>query len=260
MYLAFSSRLDKFLMKTTPSWITTFSLLGMLRSADTFSLAPYPICFYEGDGMGEGIVKEIRPILLPGLRKGWTVAGQGTYYRTQTLTYMQDMLLSNSSLDLIASKKKPVRAHTKVYKYAANVEHALDNLEPFAFSLFRKIFTGEQVIGIVLCFNKQHFIRVLHVANDATFQDPYGFAYFSTETLPKNEHIVVDAEDLSTMALTYETSGIALPSLQPHVFAYILGNGEKKVPGNRVIFSPTIINKRYTIPMHEDNLIEPVLL
>ena len=71
---------------------------------------------------------------------------------------------------------------------------------------------------------------------------------------------MVDAEDLSTMALTYETSGIALPSLQPHVFAYILGNGEKKVPGNRVIFSPTIINKRYTIPMHEDNLIKPVLL
>ena len=126
MYLTFSSRLDMFLMKTTPSWITTFSLLGMLRSADTFSLAPYPICFYEGDGMGEGIIKEIRPIILTGLRKGWTLSGQGTYYRMQTLTYMQDVLLSKSSLDLIAPKKRPVRAMTKVYKYFCNVDDALD--------------------------------------------------------------------------------------------------------------------------------------
>ena len=246
MYLTFSSRLDMFLMKTTPSWITTFSLLGMLRSADTFSLAPYPICFYEGDGMGEGIIKEIRPIILTGLRKGWTLSGQGTYYRMQTLTYMQDVLLSKSSLDLIAPKKRPVRAMTKVYKYFCSVDDALDNLKPFAFSLFRMIFPDERVIGIVICFNKQHYIRILHVANDATFQDPYGLAYFNTETFPKHKHIVIDAENLSTLALTYETSGIALPSLQPHVFAYILGNGEKKFPGETILFSPSTINKRYT--------------
>ena len=97
------------------------------------------------------------------------------------------------------------------------------------------IFIDERVIGIVICFNKQHYIRILHVANDATFQDPYGLAYFNTETFPKHEHIVIDAENLSTLALTYETSGIALPSLQPHVFAYILGNGEKKFPGETVL-------------------------
>ena len=70
MYLCCSSRLDQFLLKKNPSWLSTFSLLGMLRVTDTFHLAPYPICFYEGDCMGEGIVKEIQPILLFGLRKG----------------------------------------------------------------------------------------------------------------------------------------------------------------------------------------------
>ena len=125
----------------------------MLRIADTFQVAPYPICFYEGDGMGEGIIKEIRPILLTGLRKGWTMAGQGTYYRMKTLKYMQDMLLTTSSLTLVTSKKKPVRSKTKIYKFAADVEHAIQTLKPFAFSLFTKIITGERVLAILLCFD-----------------------------------------------------------------------------------------------------------
>ena len=103
-YLCLTSRMDKYLMKKSPSWMTTFSLLGMLQIVDTYQLAPYPVCFYEGDGMGEGIIKDIRPILLTGLRKGWTTAGQGTYYRMKTLSYIQELLLSKSSLVLVLSK------------------------------------------------------------------------------------------------------------------------------------------------------------
>ena len=52
-YLSLSARLDQYLMLKKPSWITTFSLLGMLRIPKTFEIVPYPICFYEGDDMGE---------------------------------------------------------------------------------------------------------------------------------------------------------------------------------------------------------------
>ena len=38
MYLCCSSRLDQFLLKKNPSWLSTFSLLGMLRVTDTFIL------------------------------------------------------------------------------------------------------------------------------------------------------------------------------------------------------------------------------
>ena len=243
-YLCLTSRMDKYLMKKSPSWITTFSLLGMLQIVDTYQLAPYPVCFYEGDGMGEGIIKDIRPILLTGLRKGWTTAGQGTYYRMKTLSYMQELLLSKSSLALVLSQRKPVRSKTKVYKYAADVEHAIDNCEPFAFALFSTIFTGEKVIGIVICFAKQHYFRILNVDNEEAFQDPHGFTYFSTSMFPKKESIAVDVENLSSLALTYVTSGVALPSSQAGKFAFILGNGEKKVSGNYIRFYPTTINRR----------------
>ena len=86
--------------------------------------------------MGEGIVKEIRPILLSGLRKGWTIAGHSTYYRMKTLGYMQDMLLSKSSLNVLMARRKPVRVVTKNYKFAADVEYAMENKTPFAFSTF----------------------------------------------------------------------------------------------------------------------------
>ena len=196
MYLCCSSRLDQFLLKKNPSWLSTFSLLGMLRVTDTFHLAPYPICFYEGDGMGEGIVKEIRPILLSGLRKGWTSAGQGTYYRMKTLRYMQDMLLTRTSLNVVQAKRRPVRVNTKTYRYAASVEYAMENKEPIAFSIFRKILTEERIIAVIICYMKQYYIRVLHVDDTETFQDPYGFAYFGTSMHPKIEHKVLDADEL----------------------------------------------------------------
>ena len=246
LYLCFSTRLDNFLLKKTPSWLSTFSLLGMLRVVDTFQIAPYPICFYEGDGMGEGIVKEIRPILMSGLRKGWTMAGHGTHYRMKTLAYMQDMLLSKATMDMARTTKRPVRPDTKVYRFCADVEHAIENQNAFAFSLFENILSHERVIAIIICYLKQYYIRILHVASKQKFQDPHGFAYFHTNIHPKIEHSVIDIDNLQSQTLTHIASGIALPSLQQNTYAFVLGNGEKKVPGDNHTFSPTTINKRYT--------------
>ena len=247
LYLCFSSRLDKFLLKKNPSWLTTFSLLGMLRAADIFELAPYPICFYEGDSMGEGIVKEIRPILLSGLRRGWTMAGQATLYRSKTLQYMQDMLLSPTALNLIRARKKPVRPDTKIYRFAADVEYAMEKKNAFAFSLFNNHITQQNVIAVVVSFQKQLYIRVLHVAHGESFQDPHGFAYFTTSIHPNMEYRVLDPVLLRSKTLTYVASGVALPSLKYNAYAFLLGNGQKKVPGNSHIFSPTTINKTYAM-------------
>ena len=260
LYLCYSSRMDHFLLKKSPSWLTTFSLLGMLRVADTFQLAPYPICFYEGDGMGESIVKEIRPLLMSGLRKGWTMAGQGTYYRMKTLTYMQDMLLNQSLLNVVMTKRRPIRVATKIYRFSADVESAINNQQPFAFSIFRKFLTRERVIAILICYLKQHYIRILHVADEETFQDPHGFAYFATFIHPTVEHLVIDPINLRSSTLTYLASGIALPSLQPNVYAYIMGDGEKKIQGQNHIFAPTTINKRYTTLGNEETRSSSVLL
>ena len=237
LYLSFTSRLDKFLLKKNPSWLTTFSLLGMLRAGDIFELAPYPICFYEGDGMGEGIVKEIRPILMSGLRKGWTIAGQAAYYRTKTLSYMQDMLFTQVALNIVTAKKKPIRQDTKVYRYVADVEHAMENKHPFAFSVFRHLITEEKVIAIVVSFEKQLYIHILHVASRESFQDPHGFAYFAIALHPTIQHTVIDSQFLRSNRLIYVASGVALPSLKENVYAFVLGNGEKNTRSTSCIFS-----------------------
>ena len=246
LYLCFSVRIDQYLMHKKPTWITTFSLLGMLRVSQALEVVPYPICLYEGDDMGEGIVKDVRPMLLTGLRKGWSLAAHGTFYRMKTLSYMQDLLLTKDCLDILAVKKRPVRSKVKIYKYVATVEDAIKSGQPFVFALFREIFTGERLIGIVYSHQKQYYIRVLNVADEATFQDPCGFAYFTTSTLPKKEHIILDDQYLNSIALTFVAAGVALPSFQPGLFAFILGCGQKKVSGQKHLFSPTIFNKRHT--------------
>ena len=154
--------------------------------------------------------------------------------------------MSKSSLKSIITKPKPISVNTKTYRFAADVEHTIMKKEPFAFSLFRRLFTEERVIAVVLCYLGQYYIRILHVHNNESFQDPHGFAYFATNIHPKIEHIVLHPEELRSHRLTYLASGIALPSTQQNVYAFILGNGAKKIPGINQIFAPTTINKEYT--------------
>ena len=216
-------------MHHKPTWLKTFSLLGMLRVVSTFEVAPYPICFYEGDGTGEGIVKEIRPLLLTGLRKGWTMAGQDTYYRMKTLSYMRDFILTKETCDIATGEKKPVRSKIKVYKYIHDIETALQCMQPFCFGLFHRLFSEETVIGVLLHANKEYHVHVLNVAQQETFQDPSGFAYFKTTINSVEEHLILDKEKLDSIQLSYVATGIALPSLQEGVFAFILGDGQKKL-------------------------------
>jgi hypothetical protein len=195
--------------------------------------------------MEEDIVKEIRPILMSGLRKGWTIAGQATYYRTKTLSYMQDMLFTPVALDIVTAKKKPIRPDNKVYRFVSDIEHAMENKHPFAFSIFRDLITQEKVIAIVVSFEKQLYIHILHVASRESFQDPHGFAYFAIALYPTIQHTVIDSQFLRSNTLIYVASGVALPSLKENVYAFVLGNGEKKIPGEHHVFSPTIINKTH---------------
>jgi len=67
LYLTYTVLIDSHVLNTKHSWLTSYSLLGMLRLPDMYDLAPYPVCFYEGDRMGEGIVKDIRPLVWSGL-------------------------------------------------------------------------------------------------------------------------------------------------------------------------------------------------
>ena len=72
------------------------------------------------------------------------------------------------------------------------------------------------------------------------------FPTFETSLNPKIEHTIIDHEHLRSLTMVYISSRLALPSLRENVYAFILGNGEKKVPGKNQAFSPTTINKTYT--------------
>ena len=119
---------------------------------------------------------------------------------------------------------------------------------PFAFSLFRLKITRERVIAIVTSYHKQLYICVLHVANKESFQDKNGFAYFETSLNPKVEHSITNHEHLSSLTMIHISSGVTLPSSRRNIYAFILGNREKKIPGKNQLFSPTTINKTYTLP------------
>ena len=83
-------------------------------------------------------------------------------------------------------------------------------------------------MAIVISFKEKLYIQILHVANRESFQDPHGFAYFATSMMPILEHTIIDDQSFSSHTLIYVASGVALPSLQHNVYAFVLGDGGKK--------------------------------
>ena len=104
----------------------------------------------------------------------------------------------------------------------------MEKKNAFAFALFNDLITQQNVIAVVISFQKQQYICVLHVAHRESFQYPHGFAYFTTSMHPNIEHVVLNPVLLKSTTLTYVTSGVALLSLKYNAYAFILGNGQKK--------------------------------
>ena len=147
-FLGISTKFDTFTMKNNPTWETSHSMLGLLRVEEMYDFGTYPMCYYEGDTMGEGIVKSMRPLMWAGLRNGWSVACQSSYYRQCSMTYV------GSILDVGDWKKdsRSTLVKIKVYRGISDVEMLLTrnaSYLPFSFALYLNKRNGERVVGVV---------------------------------------------------------------------------------------------------------------
>ena len=81
----------------------------------------------------------------------------------------------------------------------------------------------------------------MSVAHD----DPLGFQYFETKMNSRTPpQLVVDNKNLTIPNLNFVAANVALPWNQmPHsnssgYYAYVLGDGQKMLPGEKIVFSP----------------------
>jgi hypothetical protein len=66
-------------------WIAKFNFLGLLRVCDSFVHFRHVRNLYEGGSIGEGMVKELRPLVAKGVKDDWATNVLLSYYRQSSL-------------------------------------------------------------------------------------------------------------------------------------------------------------------------------
>src|SRR5688500_15658497 len=69
-------------------WMSTYTLLGILRAPYHFEDFCSVKSLYEGGNTGEGIIKTLRPLSPTGIRDGWSKNLIENYYRRDVMYHL----------------------------------------------------------------------------------------------------------------------------------------------------------------------------
>jgi hypothetical protein len=160
-----------------PIWIAKFNFLGLLRVCESFEHFRHARNLYEGGVIGEGIVKQLRPLTATGTHTKWATNLLLKYYRQLTL----DMLISASKVGEDKRKECPLGENVESckfrrYTHFVDVEHSIANGEPLAVLLYGSNSNWKAGV-IVVAKNHWYFHEITFGDGTGIVDDKYGLAY-----------------------------------------------------------------------------------
>ena len=172
-----------------PIWIAKFNFLGLLRVCESFSNFKHVRNLYEGGVIGEGVVKELRPLVAKGVHNKWATNLLLSYYRhlsidllmeaTKETMDLQDWIPTCPLGDVVESSKY------KRFSTLAKVSHRLNYGQPIPVLVFGCNKTWK--IGCVVIFKKYWFFREIIFKTGDSIMDQNGITF---------HRIVLDSDDI----------------------------------------------------------------
>jgi hypothetical protein len=198
-----------------PIWIAKYNFLGLLRICESFDLFRHARNLYEGGVIGEGIVKQLRPLTASGVHQKWATNLLLKYYRQLTL----DMLIAATEENGIRRKYCPLGANVESCKFKryTNLESVATSMErgqPLPVLLYGS--KSEWKAGVIIVSRKQwHFHQVSFENGTSVLDDKYGLTYHSVE-LGNTVLLNVDNDEFTTCldndpAFPFWDYGLVLP-------------------------------------------------
>jgi hypothetical protein len=160
-----------------PIWIAKYNFLGLLRVCESFEFYRHARNLYEGGVIGEGIVKQLRPLTASGVHQKWATNLLLKHYRQLTL----DMLIAASEGSGIKKKHCPLGENVEACKFkrcvrALDVAHSLANGQPLPVLLYGT--KSEWKAGVVVVStNHWHLQEITFDEGNGAVDDEHGLAY-----------------------------------------------------------------------------------
>jgi hypothetical protein len=160
-----------------PIWIAKFNFLGLLRVCESFVPFRHVRNLYEGGIIGEGIVKELRPLVAKGVHCRWATNLLLAHYRQQTLDILIDSLDNRSGQEkgcFLGHHVEPSKF--KRYTTSAEVVYEMNMGRPLTVLLFGSN-TNWRAGAIIVSQKFWYFREIDFLCNEDSVDDAYGLTY-----------------------------------------------------------------------------------
>ena len=180
-----------------PIWIAKFNFLGLLRVCESFGRFNHVRNMYEGASLGEGVVKDLRPLVAKGVKTQWATNLLLAYYRHCSLSLLIEAIQLTSKdqekRNLFSDMKDCLdESKYKRFTTTADVNHLLESRKPMPLLFFGC--DKEWKAGvIVITQNHWFFCEIVFEKETASTNDQFGFNYHEVH-LSENEECLAGAD------------------------------------------------------------------
>jgi hypothetical protein len=165
-----------------PIWIAKFNFLGLLRVCDSFVQFRHVRNLYEGGVIGEGIVKELRPLVAKGVHDKWSTNLLLSHYRNCTLDCLISALeVNDDNTESGYRLKYPLgenveSAKFKRYRSGSEVIHLMEKGMPISVLIYGS--ATDWMAGVIIIIQNHWYFREIFILEDDDYiKDPFGFSY-----------------------------------------------------------------------------------
>jgi hypothetical protein len=200
--------------RTKVIWIAKFNFLGLLRVCDSFVHYRHVRNLYEGGTIGEGMVKQLRPLVAKGVHSKWATNLLLSFYRHSVLNSLihslEKITGEGSTVNCCPLGSQIVHSKFKRFTTAANVSHLLEEGSPIPVLVYGTYALWKP--GVVIVSGSRWYLRVILFDKDDCVNDIHGLTFFRVK-LSKNEECYEEGVHPSSNGNNLLGYGLMLPNV-----------------------------------------------
>jgi hypothetical protein len=200
-------------------WIAKFNFLSLLRICESFARFNQVRNLYEGGIIGEGMVKQLRPLVGKGVHGKWATNLLLAYYRHSTLDMIieaaEEMSGTTRTKKTCPLGKAVESCKFKRYSTTADVVHARDMGKPIPVLLYGG--EAKWKAGVIIVSQKHWYFQEILVIHGDSVTDMHGMTFHRIKLVEEEVDMGTEAEGLSKVLgkeqLSFWGYGIMFPDL-----------------------------------------------
>jgi hypothetical protein len=187
--------------RSKPIWIAKFNFLSLLRVCESFMRFNHLRNMNEGTELGEGVVKDLRPLTAKGVGAQWATNLLLAYYRCSTLSMLLEAVQHTNSCikrgDIFSRIREYLdESKIKCLSTMPDAMHLLQTGQLLPLVLYGS--ENKWKAGVVIVAQNHWFFGEIVFEKGSSTSDVFGLPYYQAHLGEETECLAGDVIEIST--------------------------------------------------------------